>query len=200
MESWLTSIINEYGYMGIMFLIAFENIFPPIPSEVILTFTGFMTTTTNLTIIGAVLSSTAGSLLGAIILYLIGFQLGIEKLEKIVDRWGRILRLTKKDLYRADRWFEKYGAWTVLFCRFIPVIRSLISIPAGITKMNIGIFLLFTTCGTLIWNVVLIYLGASVGASWEEIVEYLEIYENVVYVVLFILVIIGYLLFRGKKK
>jgi len=196
----LAGIMSEFGYMGIMFLIAFENIFPPIPSEVILTFGGFMTTSSKLSVIGVITSATAGSVIGAIVLYIIGLQLDVARLEKIVDRWGHILRLTKNDIYKADAWFDKYGPWTVFFCRFVPLIRSLISIPAGMSNMNIGLFLLFTTLGTLIWNIVLVYLGASVGGSWDTIVEYMDVYSRVIYVVLTLLVIILLYLFIKKRR
>ncbi|GAE94668.1 alkaline phosphatase [Gracilibacillus boraciitolerans JCM 21714] len=89
-------------------------------------------------------------------------QLDVQRLEKIIEKWGgHILRVKKTDIYRADAWFDKYGYWTVFFCRFVPVIRSLISIPAGMSNMNIRLFLLFTTLGTLIWNTILVYLGAT---------------------------------------
>ncbi|MFC4401722.1 DedA family protein [Gracilibacillus xinjiangensis] len=200
MENWITDFMNEYGYMGIMFLIALENIFPPIPSEVILTFGGFMTTTSSLNIVGVVISSTAGSVFGAIVLYIIGLQLDVARLEKIVERWGTFLRITRKDIHKADEWFDKYGPWTVFFCRFIPVIRSLISIPAGMSNMKIPVFLFFTTIGTFIWNIVLILLGASIGDSWDIIVKYMDIYSNVVYVLLFILLIVAAFLYIKKKK
>ncbi|MBM7618476.1 membrane protein DedA with SNARE-associated domain [Bacillus tianshenii] len=200
MEHWLTDIINEYGYMGILFLIALENIFPPVPSEVILTFGGFATTTSGLTIGGVVAASTVGSVLGAIVLYVIGLQLDVERLEKIVDRYGHVLRITRKDIHRADAWFDKYGPWTVFLCRFVPLIRSLISIPAGMSNMNFGLFLLFTTLGTLIWNVVLIYLGASVGSSWDTIVEYMDLYSKFVYVLLAILFVALIFLYIKKRR
>lgn len=200
MENWLTEIMNEFGYMGIMFLIALENIFPPIPSEVILTFGGFMTTTSNLSIIGVVLSSTAGSVLGAIILYIIGLQLDVERIDKIVTRWGHILRITMKDVNKADAWFDKYGPLTVFICRFVPLIRSLISIPAGMSNMNFLIFLIFTTFGTLIWNIILVWLGASLGSSWDVIVEYMDVYSNVVYTFLYLVVIFLLIIFIKRRR
>ena len=187
MENWIIGIMEQFGYIGILLLITLENIFPPIPSEVILTFGGFMTTQTKLTILGTVIVSTLGSVLGAVILFGIGLFFDIHRMEKIIDRWGYILRLTRQDLYKANRWFLKYGIWTVFFCRFIPLIRSLISLPAGMARMNFGTFLLFTTVGTLIWNFVLINIGAMVGESWEAIVGYMDIYSNIVYAVLVIL-------------
>lgn len=200
MENWLIEVMNDYGYMGIMILIAIENIFPPIPSEIILTFGGFMTTTSSLSILGIIISATAGSVIGAIVLYIIGLQLDVARLEIIVDRWGHILRITTNDIHKADDWFDKYGHWTVFFCRFVPLIRSLISIPAGMSNMRLGIFLPLTTLGTLIWNIVLVYLGASVGASWEVIVEYMEIYSKIVYIILFLLLIIFIFIFVGRRR
>ncbi|SFJ29430.1 membrane protein DedA, SNARE-associated domain [Halobacillus dabanensis] len=201
MENWLIDIMNEYGYTGILLLIAFENIFPPIPSEIILTFGGFMTTTTSLSVTGVVIASTIGSVLGAMVLYGIGLSLDVERLEKLVDKWGHIIRLTNSDIRKADRWFDKYGPWTVFFCRFIPLVRSLISIPAGMSNMNFGLFILLTTLGTSIWNVVLVNLGASVGGSWAEIVAYMDVYSKIIYVVLMILLLLFItVLYKRKKK
>ncbi|WP_044893280.1 DedA family protein [Bacillus alveayuensis] len=203
MENWIIEIIEiieKFGYMGILLLIALENIFPPIPSEVILTFGGFMTTTTNLSFIGVITFSTIGSVIGAIILYSIGLLIDVNRMEKIVDKWGHILRLTKKDIYNANAWFSKYGVWAVFFCRFIPLIRSLISIPAGMSRMNFGLFLLLTTLGTLIWNVTLIKIGTVVGESWESIVGYMDIYSNVVYAALVLLFILFVVVFIKKKR
>mgnify|MGYP001444950090 CR=1 FL=1 len=200
MENWLIDIMNDLGYFGVMLLIALENVFPPIPSEIILTFGGFMTTTTNLTVIGVILAATAGSVVGAIILYVIGLQLNVTRLEMIIDRWGHLLRITKEDIHRADAWFDKYGPWTVFFCRFVPIIRSLISIPAGMSHMNAGLFLLLTTIGTFIWNTVLVYLGARLGESWEVIVHYMDMYSYVIYGVIFILVIFVLYKFIKRRK
>lgn len=189
MENLIIEIMEQYGYIGIMFLIAVENLFPPIPSEVILTFGGFMTATTNLTVGGVVLFSVIGSVTGAIILYYIGRLLDVKKIEWIVERWGHLLRLSVEDIEKANDWFRKYGALTVFFCRFIPLIRSLISIPAGMANMNFSLFLLLTMLGTLIWNVVLINVGAAVGDQWEYIVYYMDIYSNFVYIILAVLLL-----------
>ncbi|MFD6440675.1 DedA family protein [Peribacillus sp. NPDC060186] len=204
MENWITEFMDNFGYIGIFLLIALENIFPPIPSEVILTFGGFMTTTTNMTIVGVVIASTLGSVAGAVVLYGIGLLIDVKRIEKFVGRWGHIFRLTVTDVHKANSWFDKYGAWTVFFCRLVPLIRSLISIPAGMSHMSFWLFLLYTTSGTLIWNVILVNVGAAVGSSWENIVGYMDIYSNIVYaifVLLFILFVV--LIFRrnkGKRK
>jgi len=200
-ENWITNIMEQFGYAGILLLIALENVFPPIPSEVILTFGGFMTTYTSLTVVGVIIAATVGSVLGAVILYGIGYLINVDKLEGWVDRYGKFLRLKKEDIRRADAWFDKYGYWTVLFCRMIPLIRSLISIPAGMSKMKFGLFLLFTTIGTLIWNVILVSVGAAVGGSWEKIVEFMDVYSNIAYALIAVIVIGGVFWFlRTRKK
>ncbi|MEH7389711.1 DedA family protein [Bacillus sp. JJ1503] len=203
MESWIQDLIEQFGYWGVFLLIAVENIFPPIPSEVILTFGGYLTNSMNLSVTGVIISATLGSVMGAVILYGLGLLMDVKRLERIIDRYGRFLRLTKDDIYRADAWFDKYGIWTVLFCRLIPLIRSLISIPAGMSNMNFWLFLLFTTIGTLIWNTVLVNLGAAVGSNWEYIVEIMDKFSTVVYtliVILFVLVIVWYIKKRKERK
>ncbi|QFF97537.1 DedA family protein [Psychrobacillus glaciei] len=199
MEAWITDWLSQFGYLGVFLLILIENIFPPIPSEVILTLGGFMTTTTTMTRLGIVIASTAGSVGGAAILYGIGSLLDVNRLEKIVQKYGKLLRLTTKDIQKANVWFEKYGVWAVFFGRLVPLVRSLISIPAGMSKMGFGLFLLFTTLGTLIWNTVLVSVGAAVGENWDEIVAYMDIYSNAVYIILAIIGII-FLVWYFKKR
>lgn len=176
--------MESYGYTGIFFLILLENIFPPIPSEIVLTVGGFMTTTTKLNIAGVIAASTAGSVAGAVILYYLGRWLSVERLEGIVEKYGKWLRLKKQDLHKADAWFDRYGVWTVFFGRLIPVVRSLISIPAGMSGMKVKWFLLFTIAGTLIWNTILVIIGAAVGENREAIMEQMEVYSNIVYILL----------------
>lgn len=201
MENFIVEIMEDYGYIGVFFLIMIENLFPPIPSEVILTFGGFMTTSTSLTVMGVVIIATLGSVIGAIILYWVGTYLDINRLGRFVDRWGKFLRLKRKDIYKAMAWFEKYGYWTVFFCRFVPLIRSLISLPAGMAKMNFVMFIILTTIGTFIWNFVLVSLGATLGDHWETIVYYMDIYSNITYTILALLgvVFILYLFYRKNS-
>ncbi|KYD22902.1 MAG: DedA family protein [Caldibacillus debilis] len=201
MENWITQVMEQYGYLGVFLLICLENLFPPIPSEVILTFGGFMTAVSQLSFFGVLISATLGSLAGAVLLYGIGLLLEVNRLENFVDRYEKILRISKTDLRRAGRWFEKYGYWTVFFCRMVPVLRSVISIPAGMTKMHFGLFLLFTTAGTLIWNALLVGLGAKLGENWERIVHYMDIYSNFVYAVIIIAAVLFLIyLFRRKRR
>ncbi|MBH5319159.1 DedA family protein [Paenibacillus sp. GSMTC-2017] len=200
MESWITGIMEQYGYFGILLLIALENLFPPIPSEVILTLGGFMTTSTDLTPVGVISVATVGSLIGAIILYFVGQLLGVERLEKIIDRYGRILRVKKEDIRRADAWFDKYGYWAVLLCRMVPLIRSLISLPAGMSGMKFVPFLFFTTIGTLIWNILLVSIGVAVGDNWTKIVDFMDIYSNIVYALIAIACVVVVVLYIRRAK
>lgn len=202
MQSWITDFMEQFGYLGIFLLMCIENVFPPIPSELILPFGGFMTTHTDLNVLGVIFSATGGSLLGAIILYGIGLLLDVERLLKIVDRWGKLLHVKKEDILKADAWFDQHGFWTVLFCRMIPFIRSMISIPAGMSNMKFVLFVFFTTVGTLIWNSILVGAGALLGKSWERVLYYMGIYSNVIYVVLGIMFIgiLIYFMIKNKHK
>ena len=188
MESFIIEIMNNYGYFGIGLLILIENLFPPIPSELILTFGGFMTISSNMTIIGVIIASTIGSLLGAILLYYLGKILNKERLIKIVkSKYGKFLRIKAKDIEMADKWFDDKGNKTVFFCRFIPVVRSLISIPAGMSEMPMIKFIVYTLFGSLIWNTLLVCVGAFAGNKKDLI---LSIIDKVGYLVLFIIGIV----------
>lgn len=201
MQAAIINIINSFGYFGIFLLIAIENVFPPIPSEVILLFGGFMATYSSMTIIGVIIASTLGSLLGAIILYYIGKILNKRKLKKIIrGKTGKILRLTPKDIDNADKWFDTKGNKTVFFCRFIPLIRSLISIPAGMSEMPMKTFLIYTALGSAIWNTVLTIIGSIVGEKWPTIVKILDKYSNIVVIILILLISIIIITFYKKKK
>lgn len=200
MQEWIIQIMNQFGYIGILLLIALENIFPPIPSEVILTFGGFMTTYTNLNIWGVIASATVGSVLGAIVLYEVGNLFTPERLEHLLEgRWGRLLHLNKEDIAKSFQWFDHHGKITVLFCRCVPIVRSLISIPAGMVKMRMGLFLLLTTVGSLVWNIVLVYLGVAAGASWGIIIKYMDTYSIITLLVLAGIALILGIIFIKKR-
>ena len=202
MQEVILTIMNQFGYIGVFLLIAIENIFPPIPSEVILLFGGFMTTYTELHIIGMIIAATLGSLLGAIVLYYIGKIFNKERLKRIISgKIGKVLRLKAKDIDYADQWFDTKGNKTVFFCRFIPIVRSLISIPAGMSEMPMQKFLIYTILGSLIWNTVLIIVGSIVGDKWETIVGYLDNFSNIILIILVIIFVVAmYYWFVIRKK
>ena len=204
MQDLVIQIIENWGYIGVAMLIAIENIFPPIPSEVILAFGGFMTTKTTLNAIGVIIAATIGSVVGAIVLYLIGRILNKERLERIVSgKIGKVLRLKKEDIEKADKWFDTKGQKTVFICRFIPIVRSLISIPAGMSEMPFIKFLIYTILGSTIWNTVLVLLGKKLGDSWEDVVNVFDRFSHIILIILiviFVLFVVWFYKFRGKDK
>lgn len=196
---WTARVMEAFGYPGIILVILIENLFPPIPSEIVLPFAGFMTTQGSLTLFGVVLAATAGSVLGALALYGIGLWFGRERIYGIVRRYGRWLTLTEADVQRTEDWFERYGMWTVFFCRMVPIMRSLISIPAGLVRMNMGLFVVYTAIGSAVWNLVLVGLGAALGATWDRVSHWVSIYQDVVIAVL-LLGAAAFLLYRLLRR
>lgn len=200
MQEFIINIMNSYGYLGVFLLILIENIFPPIPSEVILLFGGFMTTYTSLNVLGMTMSSTLGSVLGALILYKIGNFFNKETLKRLIHtRLGKLLRINNSDIDSSFNYFQTKGEKTIFFCRFIPLIRSLISLPAGINKMIITKFTIYTTLGSLIWNIVLITLGHIVGSNWKSILKIFDLYSTYAVVIIFIISIVLIIKFYKKK-
>lgn len=196
---WTTEIMEAFGYPGIILVILIENLFPPIPSEIVLPFAGFMTTQGSLTLSGVVVAATIGSVLGAIVLYGVGLWFGRERIYWIVRRYGRWLTITEADVQRTEDWFGRYGMWTVFFCRMVPVMRSLISIPAGLVRMNMGLFILYTAIGSAIWNVLLAGVGAALGAAWDRVSHWVNLYQDAV-IALLLIAAAAFLLYRLVQK
>ncbi|HEY8560271.1 MAG TPA: DedA family protein [Pyrinomonadaceae bacterium] len=196
MLKWITAVISSAGYAGIVALMFIENVFPPIPSEFIIPLAGFMVSQGQLAFAGVVLAGTLGSALGALPLYYIGRKIKEERIRRWTARHGRWMGMSTEDLDRAQNWFEKYGGWTVFFGRLVPGVRSLISIPAGVSKMNLLPFLLWSTAGMALWTTVLTAAGFLLKSSFGEVENYLE---PVVYVVFGVLVA-GYVYRVFKKR
>ena len=153
MTEWMINLINQFGFWAILFLIALENIFPPIPSEVILSFGGFLTLHTKIALWEIVLASTIGSVLGALILYYVGSLFTEARLKKLVNnKFIKILGFKEDDVSKTIAWFNKHGKGAIFYGRFVPIIRSLISIPAGIAQVKLSLFVSLTFLGSLIWN------------------------------------------------
>jgi membrane protein DedA with SNARE-associated domain len=159
--------VTTLGYPGILIAMVAENLFPPIPSEIVLPLAGYEVSQGNLTFVLAVLAATLGSVVGALILYAIGRFGG----RPAIDRWGRVLRVSHRDVDRAERWFDHYGDRIVFLSRMVPLIRSVVSIPAGILEMPVIRFVALTTAGSLLWNVLLIGAGYTLGTRWEDAAE-----------------------------
>jgi membrane protein DedA with SNARE-associated domain len=179
--------VTTAGYPGLFAAMVAENLFPPIPSELVLPLAGFEAFEGNMVFAWAVLAATAGSLAGALILYVIGLYGG----RPVVFRYGRILRVGPADLDRAERWFERWGTWVVLVARVIPIARSLVSIPAGLARMPLGRFIALTTIGSLAWNLILVGAGYQLGANWEEVSDTAERYSDVMKAVAAVAVVLA---------
>ena len=159
LEQWVLSIMEKLGYLGIAFLMFLDNVFPPIPSEIIMPSAGYTASKGELTLIGVIMAGSAGSILAAMLLYWIGRKVPQQRLFKLTERYGKYLRIQVSDLEKALDWFNKHGHRIVFFGRMIPAVRSLISIPAGMSKMPFAKFMFYSIAGTLIWTSFLAYLG-----------------------------------------
>lgn len=202
MQTIIIDIMNKFGYLGVTLLIALENIFPPIPSEIVLTFGGFMTQRPNseISVLGVIIFSTIGSLIGAVTLYFVGKILNKERLKKIVSgKIGKVLFLKESDIEKADKWFDTKGNGAVFFGRFIPIVRSLISIPAGMSGMPFFKFIIYTTSGSIIWNTISIVLGSIVGENWEAVSSVIGTYSKIILLILIALFVLLIVLFYSKR-
>ena len=186
LAEWVTEVINSLGYLGVALLVALENVFPPIPSEIVLPFAGFVASDGDANLIGMIVAATIGSLIGALILYGVSAWVGPDRVGHIVIRYGRWLRLTTDDVVKAERWFDRYSNRAVLVCRCIPLIRSLISIPAGFRRMPLGQFVVYTTIGSAIWNSALIGAGYLLRSSWKDVEPVLSWFQYIVVAVVIV--------------
>ncbi len=187
MQEAFFQFISDFGYFAVAALILLENVFPPIPSEVILPLSGFLATQTDMSLGGVIAFATVGSVVGAYFLYGIGRLLSQERLEGFFDtKPMRMLGFKSDDVSKAIGWFDRKGQITVLICRCIPVVRSLISIPAGTAKMNMVRFALYTLVGSLAWNAILCTLGFWAGGAWEQVTAQAEWVSDVVKVVIIV--------------
>ncbi|NJN96399.1 MAG: DedA family protein [Anaerolineales bacterium] len=184
---WLEQIITTLGYTGIILVMYLECIFPPIPSELMMPFAGFMVSQGHFSFGGIVAAGTVGSVLGALTLYYLGQYTGEPLIRAFIRRYGAYLLLTERDLNRSLDFFGRYSEAVVFFGRFIPMIRSLISVPAGMNRMNLKRFLLFTALGSAMWNGLMGYVGVILGQNWTDILILTERYELVILLVLLVL-------------
>jgi membrane protein DedA with SNARE-associated domain len=180
LSDWVTDVIGRLGYLGVALLVALENLFPPIPSEIVLPFAGFVVSDGEATFLGMVLAATIGSVVGALVLYGIAAAIGPERLRRLVVRYGKWLRVTTVDLDRAERWFDRRAVVAVLVGRCVPLVRSLVSIPAGFVRMPLGTFLLYTIVGSVIWNTTLIGAGYLLREQWDRVEPVMDWFQYVV--------------------
>lgn len=174
MKDWMTDLIVEHGYLALVILMLLENVFPPIPSELIMPFAGYAAAQGDINVIGAVIAGSTGSLLGALGWYAVGRLLGSERSKRIARRHGRWLTISEADVDRAQQWFDRYGGVAVCIGRLIPAVRSVISVPAGIARMPLPRFLLWSSLGTVVWTALLTALGYLLGTRFTEVEAWLQ--------------------------
>jgi membrane protein DedA with SNARE-associated domain len=174
MTEWILHLIEQGGYWGIAFLMFIENVFPPIPSEVIMGLGGIATARGTMEFWPLLFAGTAGSTLGNYAWFLLGDRCGYQRLRPIVERWGRWLTLEWNDVERASRFFRRHGQWIVFAMRFSPFLRTMISLPAGLTHMNHARFLVFTFAGAAVWNTALIHGGHWLSGYFAEAQDWLN--------------------------
>lgn len=190
-------VMDKLGLVGVALMMFLENVFPPIPSELIMPAAGFAAAIGELSLISVVIAGTIGSVLGALPLYYLGSRLDETRLIRLTERYGKYLLITPKDIVSAQAWFDRHGKTVVFFGRMIPAIRSLISIPAGMARMSLLPFLMLTAMGSMIWSALLAYAGFVLGANYEKVGIYIESVSH--YVVLLMVLIFSYLLYRRIK-
>lgn len=182
--TWVLEITRTLGYVGLAALVALETIIPPIPSEVVLPVAGFLAGRGEMSVPLAILAATVGSVVGAFTLYLFARWVGERRLRTFIVRYGKWLLVEAADLDRALDWFSRHGPKSVFLGRLAPGVRSYISIPAGLARMPVLIFLLATALGSGLWNATLVTAGWLLGDRWEAITPYLSGASQVIYIVL----------------
>ncbi len=197
LSEWILMVMDKLGLVGVALMMFLENVFPPIPSELIMPAAGFAAAIGELSLISVIIAGTIGSVLGALPLYYLGSRLDETRLIRLTERYGKYLLITPKDIISAQAWFDRHGKTVVFFGRMIPAIRSLISIPAGMARMSLLPFLMLTAMGSMIWSALLAYAGFVLGANYEKVGIYIESVSH--YVVLLMVLIFSYLLYRRIK-
>jgi membrane protein DedA with SNARE-associated domain len=189
MSDFVTNMIGTMGYAGLIVLMFVENVFPPIPSELIIPLAGYLAAEGRLTLFGVITAGTFGSVLGSLPLYYFGRKLGRRRLKAFADRRGKWLTLSAEDIEKSHGWFKRYGGVSVCFCRLVPGLRSLISLPAGASDMSLPLFLLYTTIGAALWTALLACAGFYLEKQFSNVEEYLSPVTYVVWGVIIVIYI-----------
>lgn len=193
--NWIIDVISGMGYSGIVVLMAIESACIPLPSEVIMPFSGYLVSTGRFNIHLASFAGAFGCAVGSTVTYWVGYFGG----RAFIEKWGRFILIRKEELERADRWFEKYGSSAAFFSRLLPIIRTFISLPAGISRMNFWRFLLYSFVGSIPWCYLLAYIGLVMGENWENIREIFRKFDIFIVVIL-ALILIWWLVVRLRKR
>jgi len=212
LANWVQDVINQFGYLGVALLVVIENVFPPIPSEIVLPFAGFVAqqgasavnatagaAQSDTTVVGMMIAATVGSVVGALILYFVSAAIGPERLRGFVERFGKWFGVKSSDLVRAEEWFDRRSSAAVLVGRCVPLIRSIVSIPAGFRRMKLTSFVVLTAIGSAVWNIALIGAGAVLGDQWERVGEYVGVFQWLV-IAAVLLLLVRFVVSRLKNR
>ena len=212
LANWVQDVINQFGYFGVALLVVIENVFPPIPSEIVLPFAGFVAqqgasavnatagaAQSDTTVVGMMIAATVGSVVGALILYFVSAAIGPERLRQFVERFGKWFGVKSSDLVRAEEWFDRRSVVAVLVGRCVPLIRSIVSIPAGFRRMKLTSFVVLTAIGSAVWNIALIGAGAVLGDQWERVGEYVGVFQWLV-IAAVLLLLVRFVVSRLKNR
>ena len=184
LATWVQDVIEQLGYLGVALLVVLENVFPPIPSEIVLPFAGFVAQQGSDSVVLMILAATVGSVIGALIMYWIAAIIGDERLHAFTRRFGKWVQIREADLTRAEEWFDRHAMSAVLVGRCVPLIRSVVSIPAGFRRMKLIPYIAYTFLGSLVWNIALVGAGAVLGENWERVEPVVATFQWIVIVVI----------------
>ena len=195
MVDWITSTMTSMGYVGIALLMFAENLFPPIPSELIMPLAGFTVAQGKMNFVLAVVAGLLGTMLGALPWYYAGKLLGEDRLKSLADQYGKWITVSSRDIDKADNWFDRHGSKAVFLGRLVPGIRTIISLPAGLSEMHLVPFLIYSTIGSALWIFGLTYAGYLLGDNYDLVDEYLGPVSKIVLATL----IIGFAIWVGRR-
>ena len=195
MVEWITSTMTSMGYVGIALLMFAENLFPPIPSELIMPLAGFIVAQGKMNFVLAVVAGLLGTMLGALPWYYAGKLLGEERLKSLADKYGKWITVSSRDIDKADNWFDRHGSKAVFLGRLVPGIRTIISLPAGLSEMHLVPFLIYSTIGSALWIFGLTYAGYLLGDNYEVVDDYLGPVSKIVLAIL----VIGFAIWVGRR-
>lgn len=201
MIDFATELVESIGIFGAGLFIAIESVVIPLPSEIVLLLSGFNVSIGEFSFFSVWVATTIGSLVGAYFLYSIGYAVSKEGIEKLVLRFGKFVGIKQRDVDAAFRWFDKYGTFVIFFGRLVPLIRSLVSIPAGLAKMSLIRFSLLTAAGSGIWNALWIYVGIQLEDRWREAESWAKYFDYAIYalVVLMVIIFVTRMIRRGAS-
>jgi len=189
LTNWAKDVVESAGYIGVFLMIVAENLFPPIPSEAILPLAGFLASEGRFSLPLVIIAATLGAVVGALILYYLAYAFGERRVRWLIDRYGKWFAVSGKDLDAANAWFDRYGNTAVALCRMVPIVRSIVSLPAGLRQMPLIPFILYTALGSGLWNTLLILLGYWLGDNWEEVGKVIDYIEYPIYLAIVLAVI-----------